>query len=316
MTLFAQLCGAPLRNKPGQTCRAFALKDSPSGRCRIHAGRPPKDSGSPEGRAATRAGHAAYYAKRKAAIHRGETVKPNGGRPKRWPIPRWWRLKLSKDEEATVIRAMLASDARCGITRPPWSPAVLPADGPARTFARGLIKGLDQFERSFILALNDAHRRLPEQEMELLYRNIREGEQILGLPGSAVRLKRLAWERHQFLLRALTRTGLRPGAVRSALPATSSPHETSNLGSPSPHETPNLGSPFQPANDLPTESGAERKDRELQAAYEHSMAIVEAGKATGQRRRQLGELAASRVPGPGPVRIGPRLTIAPWLYGR
>jgi hypothetical protein len=96
--------------------------------------------------------HAAYYAKRKAAIPRGETV-PNGGRPKRWPIPRWWRLKLEADEEVTIIRAMLAYDARCGITRPPWSPVALPPDEPARGFARGLVSGLNQFERSFILRL-------------------------------------------------------------------------------------------------------------------------------------------------------------------
>ena len=308
---FTNLCGAPLRNKPGQLCRAPALRGQ--ARCRLHAGRPPESS-SPEGRAATSAGHAAYYAKRKAAVRRGETVKPNGGRPKRWPIPRWWRLKLSKDEEATVIRAMLASDARSGITRPPWSPAALPPDEPARGFARGLVKGLNQFERNFILALNDAHRRLPEQEMELLYRNIREGEQILGLPGGDVRLKRLAWERHQFLLRALTRTGLRPGAASHAPPATSSPNETSSLGSPSLQETSSLGSPFEPADDLPTETEAEARERQLLEAYERSMAIVAAGKAAGQRRRLLGEMAASRVP--DPVRIGPRLTIAPWLYER
>jgi hypothetical protein len=38
---------------------------------------------------------------------------------------------------------------------------------------------------------------------------------------------------HQFLLRELTRTRLRPGAARHESPATSSPHEISNLGSPS-----------------------------------------------------------------------------------
>jgi hypothetical protein len=114
-----------------------------------------------------------------------------------------------------------------------------------------------------------------------------------------VRLKRLEWERHQYLLRALTRTRLRPDAARHEPPATS---------------TSNLGSPFEPADNPPAESEAERKDRELQAAYEYSMAIVAAGKAMGARRRQLGDMAVSRVP--DPVRIGPRLTIAPWLYER
>jgi len=310
--LFTNLCGAQLRNKPGQRCRAPALRGET--RCRLHLGK--HSPATPEGRAATRAGHAAYYAKRKAAIRRGKTVKPNGGRPQRWPIVRPWRQlqPLTRDQEIIIIRNMLTSDMRCGITRPPWSPAALPPDEPARGFARGLVKGLNQFERNFILALNDAHRRLPEQEMELLYRNIREGEQILGLPGGDVRLKRLAWERHQFLLRALTRTGLRPGAASHAPPATSSPNETSSLGSPSLQETSSLGSPFEPADDLPTETEAEARERQLLEAYERSMAIVAAGKAAGQRRRQLGELAASRVP--DPVRIGPRLTIAPWLYGR
>jgi hypothetical protein len=198
-----------------------------------------------------------------------------------------------------VIRAMLASDARCGITRPPWSPIPSP---------RGAAKGLNQLERFFILRLNSSHRPLRQEEMEQLYALAREGEQILSLPGSAGRLKRLEWERHQFLLRAWTRTGLRPGAARYAPPATS----TSNLGSPSPHETSILGSPFEPENGSPVEGEVERKNRELQAAYEYSMAIIAAGKAMGERRR--GELAASR--GPEPARIGPRLTIAPWLYER
>jgi hypothetical protein len=302
MTPFAQLCGAPLRNKPGRTCRAFALKDSPWGRCRIHAGRPP-GSGSPEGRAATAAGHAAYYAKRKAAIRRGEAVAVCGGRPKRWPIPRPWRFKLSPEDEATVIRAMLASDARSGVTRPPWSPIPSP---------RGAAKGLNQLERFFILRLNDCSRPLRQEEMEQLYALAREGEAILGLPGSDRRLERLAWERHQFLLRALTRTGLRHAPP--AAPATSSPPETPHLGSPSPHETSKLGSPFEPENGSPVESEAERKARMEQAAYERSQLIVKAGCAMGERRRLLGEMAASRVP--DPVRIGPRLTIAPWLYKR
>ena len=82
--LFTNLCGAQLRNKPGQRCRAPALRGET--RCRLHLGK--HSPATPEGRAATRAGHAAYYAKRKAAIRRGKTVKPNGGRPQRWPIVR------------------------------------------------------------------------------------------------------------------------------------------------------------------------------------------------------------------------------------
>ena len=43
---------------------------------------------------------------------------------------------------------------------------------------RGVAAGLHQFERSFILRLNDRSRPLPEDEMELLYALAREGEQI------------------------------------------------------------------------------------------------------------------------------------------
>ena len=186
--LFTNLCGAQLRNKPGQRCRAPALRGET--RCRLHLGK--HSPATPEGRAATRAGHAAYYAKRKAAIRRGKTVKPNGGRPQRWPIVRPWRQlqPLTRDQEIIIIRNMLTSDMRCGITRPPWSPAALPPDGPARSFARGLVGGLDRFERNFILTLNHPSRTLPGDEMELLYKTICQSENILGLPGRDVRLER------------------------------------------------------------------------------------------------------------------------------
>jgi len=52
----------------------------------------------------------------------------------------------------------------------------------------------------------------------------------------------------------------------------------------------------------------------LQAAYEFTLAVVAAGQATGRRRRELEDVAAARVP--SPPRVGPRLTIAPWLYQR
>jgi hypothetical protein len=148
--------------------------------------------------------------------------------------------------------------------------------------------------------LNDRSRPLQEDKMELLYAVIRESEEILGLPGSDVRLKRLEWERDQFLLRALTRTRSRPGAARHE----PSPHEDLNPSSPSSHEALNLGPPVEPADDLPAESEAELKDRVLRDAYERSMAIVAAGRATGERRR------GTHVP------EYRRHTIAPWLYKR
>jgi hypothetical protein len=294
--LFHPLCGARLRRSPGARCRRIVK--TPGTRCPVHSG----GELSPEGRAVISTAARARHAKQRAAIRRNELRRYPQGRPKKWVIPRPWRFfkKLSREQEADVIRSMVLYDARIrgGEPRPPWQ---------AITSQRAEARSLAQFERSLIIAMNDTMRPLAQDLMELCYAAIRESEQILALDGANVRLRRLAWERQEFLLRALTRTGLRPGAARNesqVTPATPSPHETSSLGSPSPHGTSNLGSPFQPANDPPAESEAELKDRVLQAAYELSMAIVAAGKAMGERRR------GTHVPEYW------RHTIAPWLYGR
>ncbi len=62
------------------------------------------------------------------------------------------------------------------------------------------------------------------------------------------------------------------------------------------------------------EGEAERRNRELLEAYEFAELVKEAGLATGRRRRELEEMAAARVP--SPHRVGPPLTIAPWLNER
>jgi hypothetical protein len=84
------------------------------------------------------------------------------------------------------------------------------------------------------------------------------------------------------------------------------PHEALSPGSRS--------SPFEPANDPPVETAQERRERRLQAFYEISTTAVAAGQAAGRRSRELEDTAAARVP--DPPRVGPRLTIAPWLYQR
>jgi hypothetical protein len=67
------------------------------------------------------------------------------------------------------------------MTRPTPTSAI-PACPETHAFAApgGVAKGLDQFERVFILRLNDRSSPLPEDKMELLYTAIREGEEILG----------------------------------------------------------------------------------------------------------------------------------------
>ena len=188
-SIFVHLCGAHLRKKPGQFCRAPALRGHPH--CRLHLGRPP-GSGSPEGLAASRTGRAAYYAKYRAAKARGEPVTLPGGRGKRWPIARPWRFQPSPEDEARVSAAMAAYDVhvRGGEPRPPW-----------QRFAsrRDQARDLERLERGFILALNDHARALSSGEAERVYDNIRQYEATYALffgpePGSDTRLQRLKWE--------------------------------------------------------------------------------------------------------------------------
>jgi hypothetical protein len=180
-------CGAPLRKKPGQTCRARPLKGQR--RCRLHAGRP-KGSGSPEGREAARAGLAAYYAKYRAAKARGEPVRLPGGRRKRWLVPRWWRLKLSDAEQAAVLAHMAAYDARVrgGEPRPPWQ---------ASTSTTMVAKDLESCERALIFAMNRVDPP-PLETIEQVYANVREAEALVGDAGSEFRLRRLEWEIERF----------------------------------------------------------------------------------------------------------------------
>jgi len=184
---FIHLCGARLRGKPGQTCRAPALRGQT--RCRLHAGRP-KGSVTPEGRAATRAGHAAYYAKYRAAKARGEPVRPSGGRKKRWLIPRWWRLKLSDAEQAAVLAHMAEYDRRVrgGQTRPSWQ---------ATSSTSIEARSLESCERALILAMNRPDPP-PLKTIEQVYTDVRAAEAMFGDAGSEVRLRRLAWEVDRF----------------------------------------------------------------------------------------------------------------------
>jgi hypothetical protein len=69
-----------------------------------------------------------------------------------------------------------------------------------------------------------------------------------------------------------------------------------------------------PASCFITSTPGERQAREQLDAHRRSMPIVAAGQATERRQRELGDMAAARVP--SPHRVGPPLTIAPWLYER
>jgi hypothetical protein len=106
-----------------------------------------------------------------------------------------------------------------------------------------------------------------------------------------VRLKRLAWERERFLLRtalAPTRDPAAGAAVAHDEPPTARPL----------HEISQPASPFEPANDPPVESEAERRNRELLEAYEFATLVREAGRNAGSR------LAGVRVEPEPPRRLG------------
>jgi hypothetical protein len=55
-------------------------------------------------------------------------------------------------------------------------------------------------------------------------------------------------------------------------------------------------------------------ETDWQRAVAHAEAIIQAGIESSRRRSELGDMAAARVP--SPHRVGPPLTIAPWLYER
>jgi len=267
MIIFHRPCGAQLRGKPGHYCRRPALKSRR--RCRLHIGRPPK-SGTPEGRASTVAGHAAYVAKIRAAIARGEATRFPQGRPRKYLIPRWWRYQLSESEVAAVLAHMVEHDARAGIEHPPWQ---------AITSQRDEAMALASLERTWVIRLNSPDRPRAD-EVERLYDLIRGAEHALGLPGADVRLKRLAWEREQFILRTATGAPRGPavGATMAHVePAAARPlHEISQRALPA--------SPFEPANDPPVES-AERRNRELEIAMERTAVMVKGVFERGDRLR-------------------------------
>jgi hypothetical protein len=222
MFLFAPICGARLRKKPGQTCRAPALKGQRH--CRLHAGRP-KGSVRPEGLAATRTAHAAYYAKYWAAKARGEPVRLPGGRKKRWPIARPWRFRLSPEDEARVLAHMAEDDRRVrgGEPRPPWQ---------ATTLTTVDARSLERCERALILAMNRPHPPRSET-VEQVYADVRAAEAMFGDAGSEVRLARLAWEIERFRRLRNVVPSSRP--LRADEPLTGRPHVATP---PSPPATP------------------------------------------------------------------------------
>jgi hypothetical protein len=228
-------CGAPLRGKPGRTCQAPALRGHT--RCRLHAGRP-RGSVTPEGLAATKAGHGLFYARYRAAKARGEPVTLLGGRKKRWPIPRPWRFQLSPEDEARVVAAMVLHDKRTRIVRPRWE---------ANTSARLEARSLESFERTFIMRLNDRDHPLSPGEVDATYQNIREYEAAVGSPGSDARLERLLWEVEQYKRRHAAVDALATARKAQASAGESNPVESP----PSRASTEPLPAPFAAPDDPP-----------------------------------------------------------------
>jgi hypothetical protein len=187
-TLLYPTCGARLRRRSGRCTR---IVREPGARCPVHSG----GELSPEGRAIISTAAKARHAKQRAAVRRNELHRYPQGRKKRWLIPRWWRLKLSPEDEAAVLAHMADYDrrARGGEPRPPWQPSV------STTM---MAKDLESCERTLILAMNRFDLP-PLETIEQVYANVREAEAIVGDAGSEVRLKRLAWEIDKFRRRRL-----------------------------------------------------------------------------------------------------------------
>jgi hypothetical protein len=327
---FVRLCGALLRRKPGQTCHRLALKDSRH--CRLHQGRP-RAAGSPEGRNATIAGGAAWRARQKARIARGEATRFPQGRKKRRLIPRPWRLQLSPADEARVLAHMVDYEVRVrgGKPRPPWSPI---------TSQREEAKALVSFARTFVLRLNDPVVPLSREQMEQAYASIRAAEEILGFPGADVRLTRLAWEREQFYLRALNSSVVaralkpQPGAVKPEPPPRPSSHATARLNLPAADDgSPPLESEAELAAEatllerhIPSlglsESSWHSLDRELRSARSVAKRLVvlkswfaRTERAYARTEAMIGARArsvAAQAASPPPPESGPH-SIAPWL---
>ena len=203
-------CGARLRRRSGRCSR---IVKTPGARCPVHSG----GELSPEGHAIISAAAKMRHARQRVAIRRNEIRRYPQGRKRKYLIPRHWRFKLCAADEAAVLAHMAAYDARVrgGEPRPTWQ---------AITSTASEARALADFEKSLVIAMNDAVRPLSRERMERLYDLARHAEHALGLPGMDVRLKRLEWERHQFLLRGLpTAPGDRAAAKRGG-------HEMSGAG--------------------------------------------------------------------------------------
>jgi hypothetical protein len=331
--IFSRPCGARLRGKSGARCRAPALKGH--ARCRIHAGRP-EASGSPEGRAATKAGHAAYYAKRKAAIARGEAAGFYR-RKRKWIIARPWRFaSLSQADETAVVRQRLDMLMRgADRDRPPWQ---------SHASASMEAQACESLSRTFIAKLNDRSAGLSLEQVERTYETIVAAELAIGGEGSEIRKHRLTWERQQWILRASLPTVIEriahtcekaaehawppgpaplqsPGEMRLENQKTGQNNQAAGERSP-----PLPASSFEPCEagpprgreveDDPVETAQQRRERRLQAFYEISMTAVAAGQGRGRRLRELEDAAAARVPRSASERVHPVRSIAPWLYQR
>jgi hypothetical protein len=104
-------------------------------------------------------------------------------------IPRWWRYRLSPEDEARVLAAMVLSDKKTRIVRPRWQPIAS---------TRPEARALESLERTFIIRLNDRDQPLTAREIGATYENIRKYEITMDMPGSDERLERILWEIKQY----------------------------------------------------------------------------------------------------------------------
>jgi hypothetical protein len=247
----------------------------------------PKGGHSPEGRAATLAGHAAWYAMRRAAKSRGEAVPPTGGRKKHWPIPRPWRLAPDADEAVVMTQRLdLAARVSARPERPPW----------VRGGGNETTDALERMERQWIAKVNDAHCRELPDALEAGFDRIMEYESVLGPHGRDARVTRLRWEREHWIIRRATAETLdrmaREAAAERSDPgqwsAPSPPVELARTAMDERDEDVADGEDAAPLASCPPYEDPPPVTPAPIDPYAMADAITSAGQTSGQRRRGSG----------------------------
>jgi hypothetical protein len=204
--LFHPLCGA--RTRGGRPCHRYPVAGS--SRCHRHGGRS-TGAQTPEGRAAQLAGYAAWVAKTRAKISRGELDRFPTGRKPRDPAVTLKRklraraLRASPDLPVGTTNAQDAStwDIRFIDPPPPGHFAGGRPPWPRRTGGGEGAVLLERAERSWITRINDRHPP-PPAVVERVYDHLRQAEAMIGpADGQRERLVRLVWEFDNWNLRRI-----------------------------------------------------------------------------------------------------------------